>query len=96
MANGRWRQLLVLVVLGPTLVVPVPKWHHHAEAEAGTPRHADCGLCDLALSVDCVPVAAPLLDLPLIVAARRGWPVPAPMAAPAVEHFARGPPTVTH
>lgn len=94
--DGRWRQLVVLIVLGPTLVVPVPKWHHHAEADAGTPQHADCGLCDLALSVDCVPVAAPLPDLPLIAAAAPEWPVPAPPAAPDVEHPARGPPTVTH
>lgn len=96
MANGRWRHLVVLVVLGPTLVVPVPKWHHHAEADAGRPRHADCGLCDLALSVDCVPIDAPPLDLPLIAAAAPGWPTPAPPAAPDLDPLARGPPIVTH
>lgn len=96
MTDRCWRQFVVLAVLGPTLVVPVPKWHHHAETDAGTPRHADCGLCDLALSVDCVLLAAPPLDLPLTVAAAPERPVPAPPAAPDVEHPARGPPTAPH
>gem|GEM_PF-1438738 len=88
-----WRRLLVVALLGPTMVVPIPRWHHHAEGENA--EHAECVLCHLDLSVDgaLLPAASP--DAPPAVAPLACEPLSAPPCAPAVEHPARGPPAVT-
>jgi hypothetical protein len=52
---------LSLLLIGPTLVVPVEKWHHHAD---GDHEHDHCALCIAAATT--VPNSQPATALPAL------------------------------
>lgn len=79
---------LSLLLLGPGLVLPVAKWHHHAPASTNA-----CHACDVALSMTPEPPAA--LPAP-VVRPVSVLELPAPPRRPHAEPraaTARGPPS---
>jgi len=80
---------LLLLAIGPTLVVPVEKWHHH---EHGAQEREACELCIAAAGAVPNIQPAPSLPPPDFVLFNAVWPeFSAGVLVPALV-LARGPP----